>query len=181
MDKFTKEEIKAINKTAFNFGLKGINICSNITRNAFRIKPIVITREIFTSTIKNLLPNIPVSAFDRKYYLATLADWENIIQHDFIDTKKYFTDFFDCDNFGFLFSSRAAYLYHLNSCGAVQGNILDPKTRENKFAHIFNIIVTADKKCYLLEPQTDKLIEIEKGKDLIIGNWLYVPTFCYYF
>ena len=166
---------------AFKFGLKGMNICSDITRNAFRIKPVVITREILRSTIRDKLPDMLVSTFDRKYYLASLVDWQNIIQHDFIDVKKYFADKMDCDNFAFLFSARAAYLYHLNSCGAVQGDVLDPFTREKLFGHLFNIIVADNKKCYLLEPQNDRLIEIEKGKDLTIGNWLYVPKWGFYF
>jgi len=175
-----KEEIKQINEMAFKFGLKGINICSDITRNSFRIRPTVISRGILTSTLKDKLPNMLASTFDRKYYLASLADWRNIIKHDFIDIKKYFADKMDCDNFSFIFSARAAYLYHLNSCGAVQGDVLDPITKVKKFGHLFNIIV-AKEGCYLLEPQTDKLIEIEKGKDLTIGDWLYVPKWGYYF
>ena len=59
--------------------------------------------------------------------------------------------------------------------------MLDPFTREKKFGHLFNIIVADNKKCYLLEPQNDRLIEIEKGKDLTIGNWLYVPKWGFYF
>ena len=182
MTKFTPEEIKAINKTAFRFGLKGINICSNITRNAFRIKPAIITREILKTTLKDKLPDMLCSAFDRKYYITGLSDWNNIIKHDFIDVKKYFADKFDCDDFTFLFSARAAYLYHLNSCGSVQGDVLDPQTGVKKFGHLFNIIVTPEE-CYLLEPQTDELIKIERGKKLINkrGDWLYVPKWGFYF
>ena len=119
------------------------------------------------------------SLFDDKYWTVDLAKWKEIISVDFINQKQYIGDKFDCDNFAFYFSARMAYVYGL-TCGlAVRGDrfYLDGTF---EVGHLLNAIVTKATDgfhLYWYEPQTDELVEHQRGQEKIkIGNRLFKPT-----
>jgi len=82
-------------------------------------------------------------------------------------------DSFDCDNFAGAFCAYAADIYGLNSAGRFTVELVNPVTNAHIGYHRAVIIVDSRLNCYLLESQDDRMILIERGKDLVIGSWKY--------
>ncbi|MHA1400059.1 MAG: hypothetical protein ACTSQE_06905 [Candidatus Heimdallarchaeaceae archaeon] len=112
---------------------------------------------------------------DRLYYLTSLKTMLSIIEYDLTDKYRYYSDYFDCDNFTDVFMAHVMETYGLNSVGRV-GRIEMLKDGKHHAWHRANIFLTSDNgkiSGYFYEPQTDKYIKLEKGKRYFFGNTEY--------
>ncbi len=176
MDKITPKQINEIKR------ILGKTLCQHgesFSRDAFKIKPKVFDSRDVRNFIRKLtgLSAAEIRLADKKYYTVDWQTWLAIIKWDWVNEKKWLSDKWDCDNFANYFSSRVAYLFHLNSCGSVSGNIKDANTDEMIGPHRFNMIVTNDWELYLYEPMIDFYCKIKKGEKGVCGIWRYYPTY----
>jgi len=121
---------------------------------------------------------------DRKYYFIPFEDWKNIIEVDWVNEKEYYSDYWDCDNYGWLFSARMAMLFKVNTAGRGSGTLHNPNTGKFLGNHAFNIIVSRETDgfhAWLYEPMNDLYTEITKNKKLVLKNWEYRLTWNNFF
>jgi hypothetical protein len=85
---------------------------------------------------------------DGQYRLTDQNNFLNIVSWDWIDSRQYVTDVFDCENYAIAFKSRIDEYFGLNQVGIV----IDYKSM-----HGYNLVVFPDANVMLLEPQNDKL------------------------
>jgi len=85
---------------------------------------------------------------DELYYTVPQDLWSSIIAMDWLPTKQWLRDLYDCDNFAFHFKTRIETRWKLNAVGCV-------------FApgHAFNVVVLPDMSLAYLEPQNGLWIE----------------------
>ena len=179
-------EAQKTNKVLKTTGMWLIGAGSICVRLGFKLKP----QKVLSTTFKPFLSDqtgiktSSISLSDGYYYLIDWNKWGEIIDLDIIDNMIYKAEKFDCDNFAFLFSSRAASLYNLNSAGVAYGSVFNKDTKRYIGGHAFNVIATKDNgilhlHCY--EPMSDKSALIVKGRDIIIGPWIYKPNWLIFF
>jgi len=98
--------------------------------------------DLLNSKLKN--PNI-WSPLDSKYRVPTKSVFDSTIK-DVLADIEYVSQYFDCDDFSFLFKGISALYYHMNSVASVISF---------KSAHAFNIIIVENNgpKVYKFEPQ----------------------------
>lgn len=85
---------------------------------------------------------------DGQYRLTDQNNFLNIVSWDWIDSRPYITDIFDCENYAMSFKARVDEYFGLNQVGIV----IDYKSM-----HAYNLVVFPDSNIMLLEPQSDKL------------------------
>jgi hypothetical protein len=114
-----------------------------------------------------------VSLSDKLYYLTDWESWKRIIANDwltYLPHLKYKFDTTDCDNYAFLFASKMAWRYGLNSAGVVYGYI----HRDNKkFGHAFNLILTNDLELKVFEPMKGIFADYNKEGTQMDKDRLY--------
>jgi hypothetical protein len=86
---------------------------------------------------------------DGTYRLTDQNNFLNIVSWDWIDSKPYAKETFDCENFAIAFKSHVDEYFGLNQVGIV----IDYKSM-----HGYNLVVFPDGNVMLLEPQTDNLL-----------------------
>jgi len=96
----------------------------------------------------NLEPSIVRLPLDGKYRLTNQNNFLNIVAWDWVDSKKYTTDIFDCENFAITFKAHVDWYFGLNQVGIVI---------DYEAGHGYNLVVFPDGKVMLLEPQNDNL------------------------
>jgi len=161
------------------FALIGINAL----RECFDLKYFEISNNDLGRLIKDTT-GASYSFWDRKYKYTTLDCWKKIIEIDWADERLYKKEVFDCDNFAFLFASRVTEWFDLNGAGISLGTLRDPKTDTFLGWHAWVIFIADDKgekKLINLETQTDKWVEIKKGRPIVIGNWKYKPVWLIFY
>lgn len=174
-----------INSIYFGLGMNLIDKGRWFVQNSYKLNPVVFDRGVILQLlIDNLgLRNDQISLFDEKYYLTSWDKIGKIIDYDLINQMIYHYDFADCNNFAFLFASRASYLYNLNSFGVGVGDVFD--LNGNKIGrHCFNIVATKELmglKLYCHEPMNDLSSLIIKGRDIIVGSWIYKIDWCIFY
>jgi|GEM_PF-2387251 len=118
--------------------------------NADEIKKV--TPDEIISAIKALYPHAQVRAVsDGKYYTVSEAKWQEIIENDFIERKKYLVSRFDCDDFSRSFVARIIENYGLNACGIVWGWMIKDAY------HAWNFVYTSEGHLLWFEPQNNSL------------------------
>ena len=85
---------------------------------------------------------------DGRYRLTDQNNFLNIVSWDWLDSRQYVKDVFDCENYAIAFKSRIDELFSLNQVGIV----IDYKSM-----HSYNLVVFPDSNVMLLEPQNDNL------------------------
>ena len=176
-----------INQLGLRFGLSIMESGAKMAKASANIKVCILDNPM----IKNFLneqtgvPFNSISLADEKYHITNLDKVKEIIEYDLIDTRKYVADSWDCENFALAFASRAGYLYGLNSFGVAFGGIYDANTKQWKFNHGFNLIITQDNgvlHLYLYEPQNDKFILWQKGQNnVILPLGIYKLAWLFYY
>lgn len=173
-----------VNRIAIYLG--GILIDSGIkfAQSGFKakVKPIIVS----FGTVKDYFINaglgdVPLVQMDMNYFLTTWNIWGLMIDYTLLDKLLWIADKFDCDNRAFLFSSLAAILTGVNSCGTAYGKVYNDATKDFIAYHYFNVIATSDGKLYCYEPHNDGSCLIEKGKPIVIGGWEYRITSTMFF
>jgi len=166
------------NETKKKFSLYrslGANLISQgkmFLNKATLVNKIIFDSRIITTAVLDKTEVSPV-LYDQKYHTTDIETWKTIIENDWTNKKKWITDSFDCDNFAGAFCAYCADIYGLNSAGRFTVELVNPVTNSHIGYHRAVIIVDSNLNCYLLESQTDKMIMIERGKDLVIDNWKY--------
>lgn len=85
---------------------------------------------------------------DGKYRLTDQNNFLNIVSWDWVDSRPYIKDVFDCENYAIAFKSRIDEYFSLNQVGIV----IDYKSM-----HAYNLVIFPDENVMLLEPQSDNL------------------------
>ena len=164
-----------INKMALKFGLSLINTGSNIARNAFKSTRILKTSDEMRGFLA--MQGIEsISLSDQKYYLTDIDEWKEIIAVDLLDRKEYKSDFADCDNFAFLFASRASHITGLNTAGVAYGAVYDKETGKHLGNHAFNLIIVENNGimyAYLYEPMNDSIVLWDRKGNNVLKDWTY--------
>ena len=87
-----------------------------------------------------------VTWLDNKYVAVSQKEFQKIIDWDWTDNKTYIAEKYDCDNFAFSFKARVDRKFHVNTVGLVI---------DYDAGHAYNVIVFANGKMKLFEPQSD--------------------------
>lgn len=143
----------------------------------FLNKATKVNKTIFVlQTIKNAIKDrtgmVP-ALYDEKYHTTDIDTWKTIIENDWTNKKKWIADTFDCDNFAGAFCAYCADIYGLNSAGRFTVELRSVVGDNHIGYHRAVIIVDKNLDCWLLESQSDKLVEILPGVNPIIGDWKY--------
>ena len=100
------------------------------------------------SVLMGLSANLLRLPLDGKYRLTDKDNFLDIIAWDWIDSRKYVSEVFDCENFAIAFKSHVDEFFGLNQVGIVI---------DYKAGHSYNLVVFPDGKVMLIEPQADQL------------------------
>lgn len=181
----TTQELQKVNTAGFKFGMSLLDKGRWFIRNTFKINPSIYDRGVVANFLIDQLglATNQMSIFDEKYYLTQWNKIGEIIDYDLINQMVYHYDFADCDNFGFMFASRASFLYNLNSFGVAVGDVFN-LSGQKIGRHCFNLILTKEAnglKLYCYEPMTDGATTITKGNKIIIGSWEYRIDWCIFY
>jgi len=95
-----------------------------------------------------LEPSIIRLPLDGKYQLTNQSNFLNIVAWDWVDSKRYQSEIYDCENFAISFKAHVDWYFGLNQVGI----IIDYKA-----GHGYNLVIFPDRKIMLLEPQNDHL------------------------
>ena len=175
-------EPEKINEIARKFGTSLMDVGIKMIQSAYtNLKPTKVTFSFIQNAVTNAGLTTPIVQLDSNYFVTNWGQWEIIKDTSLVDKMIYYNEQFDCDNFSYLFSSLAALLFKLNSCGATYGAVYDNKTKVLIAYHYFNLIVTDDGKLYCYESMNDGWCLVEKGKPIIINEWEYRPLKVYYY
>jgi len=151
----------------------GIKSCQFL-EGAFNIKPVVRSKSELVQTVKDKA-GIPAYSADKEHYFTDWETWKQLLEYDWTDKKKYLTDRYDCDNFAGSFCARMAEIYGLNTAGRLYCDVYDKDTGVKINPHVAVLIIDKDKRVFLMESQTDNLIEItDPTQRFVIGRWQYV-------
>jgi hypothetical protein len=105
------------------------------------------TAWIQTSLMK-LEPTIVRLPLDGTYRIVSQRDFLNIVAWDWVDSKKYTAEIFDCENFAITFKAHVDWYFELNQVGIVI---------DYQAGHGYNLVVFPDGKVMVFEPQNDCL------------------------
>lgn len=179
MPEATQEQVNQLYKT-LGLGLLsnsiGIlqKIYTNLTKNIFY------AHEIKDCFVAHGFESIPISEADYSFAFITKEQAEPMVNDIQILLNKfgYKSEYTDCDNFANLCSSLFSFLYAVNTCGVIWGNIYNKDTGNLIAGHYFNIIVTYDPvlkkfELFLADPLNPGFIKIQKGVPIIMNNWKY--------
>ena len=144
-------------------------------------QPTKVPFSFMQSALTNAGITAPAIQLDDSYFVTEWNQWEIIKDTTIIDKLIYYAEYFDCDNFSYLFSSLSALLFKLNSCGATYGAVYNDATKELIAYHYFNTIITSDGSAYCYEPMNDNWVKIEKDKPIVMGGWEYKILKIYYY
>jgi len=154
---------------------------------AFNSKPTFVSTRISFGAIKDAydkvgLNSVPVTQLDLNYYTAGAEVWTQIIDRitKILKPLKWTAEINDCDNRATLATCLVAILYGLNTFGNCYGQITNTETGK-KSQHWFNIFVLPNGDLYLWDIEKRAITKIEKGKDIILGNWKYSVESVRYF
>jgi len=101
---------------------------------------------------------------DHFYYLPKKEDVAKLLSDTNVDKLKYISEIYDCDDFAIrLWGVTSQGKWASTTLGFACGN-----------RHAFNIVILDDKKLYIIEPQNDKLIPLEKAGRMYKPIWLTI-------
>lgn len=149
-------------------------------RKAFGVKPKIIYKSVIIQLLKSK-GITKVYGADGRYQYLDIDTVEDIILYDLTDKIKYLAEFFDCDDFADTVSVSFKKIYHVSTVGVAKHiQMVDPDTGEHIEWHRANVIIADDKGelgAYFLEPQTDKIIKIEKDRKYnFYGKYYLINT-----
>lgn len=112
--------------------------------------PGLIPIEIPTAKVFQAFSNFPGAKYtwqqDNTYWSFSLADWERVLERDWVNLLEYHAQRFDCENFAGLFQEFISLVYGVNCQAKVLGTT-------PAGLHGFNLIYTADEGVLFYEPQ----------------------------
>ena len=92
---------------------------------------------------------------DTKYWACSKKEFEDWIQWDWTNGKKFIAEQYDCDNFAFSFKARCDRKIGINSVGLVI---------DYSGGHAYNVVCFTDAPAELYEPQSDRWVKPNDSK-----------------
>ena len=92
---------------------------------------------------------------DAKYWACSKKEFEDWIQWDWTNGKKFIAEQYDCDNFAFSFKARCDRKIGINSVGLVI---------DYSGGHAYNVVCFTDAPAELYEPQSDRWVKPNDSK-----------------
>ena len=117
-----------------------------VVNNAFIDESLLEAIEEYEINVKRIL-------LDTKYYLCGRKELEDILSSGLIETIKYKSNIFDCDNFALLFSALVNLEIGINSVGIVI---------DYTGGHAYNLVILSDGKVVFIEPQNNQIVELKE-------------------
>ena len=170
------EIIQQINQLKRKLGELCAQLSIKYLQEAFHLTPLKISSSEINVIIRKYFPTQKISHLDGKYWLLPWWQWQDLINVDWVSTKKWVAEKFDCDNFANAFASNMAMYYEINSAMRVYGKLYEGTEKFLDY-HYWNGIITSNKEIYFLEPQSDLWTKYEGGMLLIGGNKYEVTQF----
>jgi hypothetical protein len=149
--------------------------------NTYNITYKKVTAVEMVNTVRDYIPSFPMEMNDYNYQVTTWKAWENIIQYDWTDRKKYIADTYDCDNFSDSFRAHFAEIFDLNSAGQFSCSVTSDDKKLVDMPHRAVMIVALDEQgklgLWALESQSNNWTRVIKGQPIKIGSWTYKPSY----
>jgi len=98
---------------------------------------------------------------DSRYWVCTKKDFQDWIEWDWTNGKKYIAEEYDCDNFAFSFKARCDRKIGINAVGLVI---------DYSGGHAYNLVVFSDVAPELFEPQNDSWKKKGQSKMFTLTN-----------
>jgi len=92
---------------------------------------------------------------DSKYWACSKKEFEDWIEWDWTNKKKYIAEEYDCDNFAFSFKARCDRKIGINCVGLVI---------DYSGGHAYNVVAFSDAPTELYEPQSDRWVKKGQSK-----------------
>ena len=92
---------------------------------------------------------------DSKYWVCSKQEFEDWIEWDWTNGKKYIAEQYDCDNFAFSFKARCDRKIGINTVALVI---------DYSGGHAYNLVCFTDAPAELYEPQSDRWVSKGDGK-----------------
>ena len=159
----------------------GVKLITNgiyFLKKAFHLVPKPFSRtslRIFLAS-KNAPLNKVISNVDSTYFYTDIDRMKEIIYYDWTDKGVYVKDKHDCDGFALHFKSHLEEIYGITAVAwakSIELSSID--TGKHIDYHRANMFIADDNnvmKLYFLEPQTDRVVEIEDYTKLIeLTGW----------
>jgi len=122
-------------------------------------EPVEKTSKYISNTLAPVLSkkNVRWLPLDGKYWLYSEDVVRRFIEKDWIDSKNYRRNRFDCENFAIAFKDRAELFLGTNQVAIVI---------DYSAAHGYNLIIYPDEKFTIFEPQNDQEFSYEDRGDM---------------
>lgn len=132
------------------------------------INPIQIQSVIEDAFKRRFTSDFYLQVADEEYYCPSMDEVKEIIKKNTIDRMQYTDDVFDCDDYAlglkYHFIKQAyknKHREHPYCMGIIMGNILED------IPHAINFVITNTLELYLIEPQTDEILQpTEKDREI---------------
>ena len=109
--------------------------------------------EVQMASIPNYQRGMTWLRLDSTFYLCEYEDMNRIWGWDWVNTRQYLAEKFDCDDFAFLFKANCTLNFGINSVALVI---------DYSAAHAYNLIFFPDQSAIVFEPQSDFSWDIDK-------------------
>ena len=160
------------------FYLKVAIMFANASQRYFR-KLVKLNPQIINYPALIKKTNLTTHGFDYRYKIITIKEWQEIINifNQLMEDEPYVSDFRDCDNHAYYFTSWCGWVLKINSAGSVYGKLYHD---DGRFigGHYWNILPTKDK-TYFYDPIKEKIFDF--GKEAKLGDRVYKPEYSYFF
>ncbi len=130
--------------------MKSIELIKQFLERIFKFSKDIDTNKITKTEIINLFKKYNlkrIRILDRHYKLINKKEIEKFLKSDNVSFNKYKKEIYDCDDFALVLLGRIKNKFHGASVG-----LAISKT------HAFNFFIDENKKVWIIEPQTDKII-----------------------
>ena len=97
--------------------------------------------------------DVQIVPLDTKYRTYSREVWQRIIADDETNKAMGWPDFMDCDDFALRFKSNGSVWYGATAVGFVN---------DVSAGHAYNVIVFANGKAELFEPQQDRFVALDE-------------------
>jgi len=164
-----------VNQLSCKIGTLLLGAGPKYLRQAFHLEPEKISYEEMLKFLKDITSDQKVNYFslaDNFYYVIDWDIFKEILGWitELCKSIPYLEDVMDCDDAAYLVSVLISWIFHLNTCGVVHGQV--------NIGHFWNGIVAKKNgqlKLFYYDTRKKGYTEYEKGRPIIIGGWNYTP------
>ena len=125
------------------------------------------------SVLEGLLGDVEKYIFDNIIVYTDYDSFTRIVEHDWTNAIRYYSEAFDCDNYAVAFATHVNEVWGLNNVGIAIGPIVDANTGEVKTVHSWDVVLLragGRPRLLMFEPQAKILFPYENPT---IKNLIY--------